>query len=299
MKILSFGSINVDFVYRVHEIVRPGETIPASELHTYPGGKGANQSVAMARAGANVWHAGQVGEATAWMRDLLEHEGVDVRHVQIHPTLPGGQGIIQVADSGENSIFVLGGTNLAIPENRIPEVLQDAQPGDWLSLQNEINLTKKLISAGKQAGLRICLNPSPMNDSILQFPLELVDLFVLNEHEAATLSGIDENGANPDTLLAALSSRFPHAMLCITLGGDGAVFLKPGEPSIHQPAFPVQAVDTTGAGDTFTGYLLASLAQGLSSAQALKRAACAAAISVSRPGAIPSIPVAQEVEEKM
>lgn len=298
MKILNFGSINVDIVLSVAHIVRPGETISASGLNGFPGGKGANQSVALSRAGATVLHAGQVGKDTLWMRDTLAQAGVDTRHVLVSEDVPGGQAFIQVEAGAQNSIIVYGGANQAIPESLITEALTDMKRGDWLLLQNEINLTPQLLHAGHAAGLSICLNPSPITDDIIQdWPLELVSLFVVNEIEGARLANLPGDAA-PDDILAKLVAAYPRASVCLTLGSQGArYFDRATGQTIFQNAFPATAVDTTAAGDTFTGFLLAELLRDKSPQQALQTAAHAAAISVSRHGAIASIPTLDQLHD--
>jgi len=294
MTIYNFGSINVDYVYAVESIVRPGETISAIGLQTFPGGKGANQTVAMCRAGAKVIHAGQVGKDTEWMKGLLANEGADVSNVMVSDDVPGGCAIIQVEKSGQNSIIVLGGTNQCIPETLVEEVLSNASQGEWVTLQNEINLTPLAMKAAKAHGLKVCFNPSPLTDAIATYPLDCVDLLVVNEDEAAALAGLP-NGASPEDAAASIFATYCTTMICITLGSKGAMLFQDGGNPIRQDAFKVKAVDTTGAGDTFTGYLIAGIAQGLGLNKVLRRAALAASISVGRNGAIPSIPCADEV----
>ena len=293
--IYNFGSINVDYVYAVESIVRPGETISAIGLQTFPGGKGANQTVAMCRAGAKVVHVGQVGKDTEWMKELLAKEGADVSNVLVSNDTPGGCAIIQVEKSGQNSIIVLGGTNQCIPETLVEDVLSKASQGDWLTLQNEINLTPLAMKAAKTHGLKVCFNPSPLTNAIAAYPLDCVDLLIVNEDEAAVLAGLPI-GALPENAAASLFARYCTPMICITLGSKGAMLFKNGGNPIRQDAFKVKAVDTTGAGDTFTGYLLAGIADGLELDKAIRRAALAASISVGRNGAIPSIPYAEELE---
>ena len=293
--IYNFGSINVDYVYAVESIVRPGETISAIGLQTFPGGKGANQTVAMCRAGAKVVHVGQVGKDTEWMKELLAKEGADVSNVLVSNDTPGGCAIIQVEKSGQNSIIVLGGTNQCIPETLVEDVLSKASPSDWLTLQNEINLTPLAMKAAKAHGLKVCFNPSPLTNAIAAYPLDCVDLLIVNEDEAAVLAGLSI-GALPENAAASIFARYCTPMICITLGSKGAMLFKNGGNPIRQDAFKVKSVDTTGAGDTFTGYLLAGIADGLELDKAIRRAALAASISVGRNGAIPSIPYAEELE---
>ncbi len=295
MTIYNFGSINVDYVYAVESIVRPGETISAIGLQTFPGGKGANQTVAMCRAGAKVVHVGQVGKDTEWMKELLAKEGADVSNVLVSDDTPGGCAIIQVEKSGQNSIIVLGGTNQCIPETIVEKVLSIASQGDWLTLQNEINLTPLAMQAAKALGLKVGFNPSPLTDAIANYPLDCVDLLIVNEGEAAVLAGL-ANEASPEDAAASIYAMHCTPMICITLGSRGAMLFQNGGNPIKQEAFKVKAVDTTGAGDTFTGYLLAGIAQGLELNETVRRAALAASISVGRNGAIPSIPYAKELK---
>ncbi|MBR6057579.1 MAG: ribokinase [Victivallales bacterium] len=289
MKIINFGSINVDYVYQLEHIVKPGETLASSSMQVNPGGKGANQSVALKRAGAEIWHAGLLGEDTAWMRDRLAKEGVDVRHVLISKDIHGGHAIIQVAASGQNSIVLFGGANQAISKSQVADVLKDAEPGDWLVLQNEINVTADVMAAGKAAGMKVCFNPAPFDEGVFGYPLEAVDLFILNEHEAAGLARKPVE-TPAEELLEVLSAAYPKAMVCVTLGEAGSVLWSAATGIVWQKAYPVKAVDTTAAGDTFTGYFLAELTRGASVQQAMDMAAKASSITVTKPGAMDSIP---------
>ena len=295
MKIINFGSLNVDYVYRLDHIVKPGETLASSEMQVNPGGKGSNQSVALKRAGADVWHAGLLGEDTAWMRERLDREGVDVRHVLISKDIHGGHAIIQVDVNGQNSIVLFGGANQAISAAQVEHVLMNAEAGDWLVLQNEINVTPDVMAAGKAAGMKVCFNPAPFDEGVFNYPLENVDLFILNEHEAAGLARKPVETA-PEELIAALSAAYPKAMICITLGEAGSVLWTAATGILKQKAYPVKAVDTTAAGDTFTGYFLAELTRGASLAAALDMASRASAIAVTRPGALDSIPYLKELK---
>ena len=294
MKVLNFGSINVDYVFRVSHIVRPAETIPTQGMAIHPGGKGANQSVALARAGATVLHAGQVGKDTSWMVERLRQEGVGTRNVLVSDSVNGGQAIIQVDDDGQNSIIIHGGANQAIPESHIQTALAEMDKGDWLVLQNEINLTGELIDAAHLAGLNVCFNPAPMTDAVHSFNLKDVNLFIVNEIEGAELARLPADSA-PETVLAALAERFPTSTVCMTLGADGSCCWSAATGVIRQPAYPVKAVDTTAAGDTFTGFFLAELIGGKTLQQALDTASLAAAVTVSRHGAIDSIPYKKEL----
>jgi ribokinase len=294
MKIINFGSLNVDYLYQVPSIVRPGETLAASSLLINPGGKGANQSVALARAGAQVWHAGMVGKESEWLKEFLAEQQVDVRHILVSPNSRGGHAIIQVDEGGENSIVVYGGANQLIPSSQLPVVLADAQPGDWLTLQNEINPSPELMKAGKAAGMNVCFNPAPMDDAVRDYPLDCVDLFVLNEIEAAGLAS-RSSSVDMDDVLRELGELFADSMICITLGEDGALFWSAATGLLRQPAYATRVVDTTAAGDTFVGYFLHEISRGVTPAAAMDFACKAAAITVGRLGASQSIPSREEV----
>lgn len=290
MKVLNVGSLNVDHVYRVPHIVRPGETLAGTEYCRFAGGKGANQSVALARAGAEVFHVGQVGPESVWLRERLADEGVNVDQVRVADG-PGGHAIIQVDPGGQNSIVLFGGANQRIGDEHLTTALTAAQPGDILLVQNETNGTAGAIAAAHRAGLRVCFNPAPMSEDVLAFPLDCVDLFVLNEHEAEGLSG----ESDPERALDALAEGHPQAAVCLTLGARGARY-RDAEVDMHCAARTVKAVDTTAAGDTFIGFLLAGLVRGVSPADALQTACAAAALSVTRAGAMDSIPRRAELD---
>lgn len=215
--VLNVGSINEDRVYRVHSIARPGETVCGLEYRVFAGGKGANQSVALARAGARVRHVGKVGNGGAWLRDKLAGCGVGVRHVTVADA-PTGHAVIQVDASGENSIVLFPGTNHQITADERRQALDGAAPGDWLLLQNEVNDIPDLMAMGRERGLRIVLNPAPMTTPVRAYPLELADLLILNETEGEALTGEGE----PSRLLDALRRRLPAATIVLTLGAAGA-----------------------------------------------------------------------------
>ncbi|MBT7162611.1 MAG: ribokinase [Victivallales bacterium] len=290
MKVLNFGSLNVDHVYAVAHIVRPGETLGSDSYTRFPGGKGANQSVALARAGAEVWHAGMVGPESEWLRGRLAEDGVNVDLVRVDDG-PGGHAIIQVEESGQNSIVLFGGANQRISAAHRSVALAACDPGDVLLLQNEINGTSGLIRQAHGAGLRVCLNPAPMDESVHSYPLELLDLLIVNEHEGEALAG----ETVPERILDGLAAKYPQTRLCLTLGGDGIMFREVGGPTVSQQASAHRPVDTTAAGDTFIGFFLAAEMAGKTVAEALAIASEAAGISVTRPGAMDSIPWAREV----
>lgn len=291
MKILSFGSLNLDKVYSVDHFVRAGETISSSKLEEFCGGKGLNQSVAIARAGGNVYHAGSVGAADGGMLlDMLRDSGVDISLVRNLPC-PSGHAIIQVNGDGQNCILLYGGANQQVSMEQIDETLAKFDAGDILVLQNEISNLSYLIEAAGKKGMTIVLNPSPMTENILSMPLQYVSYFLLNEVEAKDLCGREAADEEyPDMLLA----RFPGSKIVLTLGSRGCIY-RDAEQMISCPAHKVQAVDTTAAGDTFTGFFVAAIAAGAEVSVALEQATKAAAISVGRKGAAPSIPTREEM----
>ncbi len=291
MRFLNFGSLNLDFVYDVEHIVRPGETLSSFALNTFPGGKGLNQSVALSRAGGQVFHSGCIGEDGRVLLEDLEAAGADTSLVRVLPDCRTGHAIIQVDTSGQNSILLFGGANRAISPEQITETLSRFGKGDLLLLQNEVNGLEQMLREAGKRGMRIAFNPSPIDAEISQLPLENVEFLLLNEIEGSALGG----GTVPEEILKGLKGRFPGAKIVLTLGKDGACYFD-GAQTYFQPIFPVKAVDTTAAGDTFTGYFLEAVGRGLSGAQCLRRAAAASAIAVSRKGASPSIPAAAEVD---
>lgn len=290
MKICSFGSLNLDHIYQVEEIVLPAETIGSFGTQDVCGGKGLNQSIAMARAGAKVWHAGNVGQDAEGgvLLDALGREGVDTSLVRRLP-MKSGHAIIQINQHGENAIIVFGGSNQAVTQEQIEQVMAQFDAGDLLVLQNEVSCMPEIVRCAHARGMKIALNPSPITPALAQIPIELCDILFVNEIEAGRLCG------TPKATLEQLAERFPNAMLVYTMGSRGAAVYAQGK-TYHQEAVRVKAVDTTGAGDTFTGYFLAAICEGMEIAGALKLATKAAAISVTRPGASVSVPTRAEVE---
>lgn len=281
MTIFNLGSINIDRAYLLDHIVAPGETISASALRESPGGKGFNQSIALARAGATVKHIGAVGPDGARLVSMLREAGADTAAIAT-VTEPTGHAIIQVDREGRNSIVVFAAANGTITPEAVRAALADAQPGDILICQNETSAIAEAMREAKARKMRIVLNPSPFDAKIAAMPLELVDLFLVNETE--------------DEALRAMGGAAAQAARVVTRGADGCESLAPGREPVRCDSFRVKAVDTTAAGDTFTGYYLTALASGADEATALRRASAAAAISVTRHGAADSIPSAPEVD---
>lgn len=292
MRVANVGSLNIDKTYRVAEFVRPGETITALSFVEGAGGKGLNQSLALAQSGADVWHVGAVGHDGAWLIDELEEAGVKTRYIETVDNV-SGHALIQVDDSGQNAIVVCGGANACVDERHVARALSEFGPGDVLLLQNETNANAAALHLAKEAGLTVAYNPSPLDDAALQLDLDAIDLFILNELEAAALAGIDGWGERG---ISVLAERFPDAEFLITLGSEGCLHMK-GDAIVRQPAFRVDAVDTTGAGDTFCGYFLGLRSQGSDVPEALRVASAAAALSVTRRGAARAIPTIDEVRD--
>ena len=293
MKALCFGSMNIDYVYSLDHIVTPGETIASSKREVFAGGKGLNQSVAMAKAGLPVWHAGVSGNGGRLLLDTLEENGVNTSLIWEEDTMPGHT-IFQVDAGGQNSIILFGGTNQRVTEEYIETVMQSFGPGDLVLLQNEVNLVDKIIDAAHAKGMRVVLNPSPFNEAIGKCDLNRISLFLVNEVEGAQISGIPST--QPEQILQWFAQHHPQAEVVLTLGAEGAWYAGRGERHFC-PARKVKAVDTTAAGDTFTGFFLEGWMNGRPIEECMARATKAAAIAVSRKGAAPSIPLASELEE--
>ena len=290
MNVVNFGSLNIDYTFQVDEIVRPGQTIDSRHVTCFPGGKGLNQSIAFARTGGEICHAGMIGRDGLFLKELLEKDGVDCACVQVLDDAGTGKAFIQVDQNGQNSIVFSGGANRAITSAQITAVLDRFSAGDWLLLQNEISNVDLLIDQADRRGMRVIFNPSPMSDAVLGYPLDRVWLFLLNEDEGKRLTGQDA----PRDILAAMARQYPRAQVILTLGGQGALW-SDGKATLFQEAVPVAAVDTTGAGDTFTGYVLACLSRGEDIGSSMRKAAMAAAIAVTRKGAASSIPWMEEI----
>ena len=290
MKIYNFGSLNVDRVYGVEDFVRAGETILAKSLSFFPGGKGLNQTIALARAGANVYHVGCIGRDGGILKDTLVENQVPLTYVK-ELDADGGHTALQVSESGQNAIIVYSGTNHMLTENFVDEVMQTVEPGDYVLMQNEINLVPYIIRKAKEAGAQVALNPSPITKELMSYPLEMVDLFIVNEIEGEAVTGEKE----PQKILTAFREKYPHAKIVLTLGSEGSCY-QDETTFAMQEIYKNTVVDTTGAGDTYCGYLLTCLMEGVPVKEALHMATAASSIAVSRQGAAPSIPKREEVE---
>ena len=288
-KIINFGSINIDHVYRVPHLVKPGETLSSLDLVTGLGGKGANQSVAIARAGVSVAHVGRVFKGDRWAVALLASTGVDTDNIALIEGA-SGHAIIQVDDQGENAIVLHGGANQSFSIADIESALNHNQQARYLLMQNETNLLAETFELAQAKGIKIVLNPAPMTDNIKDLPLAKLDTLIVNQGEAEALCG----AADIDQMTQQMAALAPQTRVVVTLGGDGAMLLANGEVT-HMNSPSVDVVDTTGAGDTFVGYFLAGVAEGMNDHDALQRACLAGSIAVTRQGAITAIPDRSEV----
>ena len=290
MKLLDFGSLNIDHCYHLPHMVRQGETLACSRYQRNNGGKGFNQALALAKAGQSVYMAGAIGQDGLFLRDTLAENGVDVSLLQVIDA-PTGHAIIQVDEQGNNSIVLYGGANLQNTFERIDAALSGFGMGDYVLLQNEINMSETVIARAKEKGMRVILNPSPVTDSLLAWPLEQVDWLILNEIEGHDLTGETE----PQKILDMLLKEYPLCRVVLTLGDKGA-YCADTTQRLFQPAMKTTVVDSTAAGDTFTGYFFCAILEGKPVEEALRLAAAAAAIAVGREGAGVSIPLRAEVE---
>lgn len=297
MKILSFGSLNIDYVYSVPHFVKKGETLSAKELNVYTGGKGLNQSIALARAGVETYQAGAIGTDGMFLLEQLKEAGVKTDLVKILDDVRTGNAIIQNDDEGDNCIVLFGGANQAITKEQVDEVFKDFTNEDYLLIQNEINELLYIVEKAKEEGMKIILNPSPMNEKIMKLPLDQIDYFILNEIEAMQILEMDKPEEIDGKYIASLlHERFKDATIVLTLGSEGSVCISDDE-YVEQSIYKVKAIDTTAAGDTYTGYFIAGILKGKTIKESMDIASKASAIAVTRQGAAPSIPVLEEVEE--
>ena len=297
MKILSFGSLNIDYVYSVPHFVKKGETLSAKELNVYTGGKGLNQSIALARAGVETYQAGAIGTDGMFLLEQLKEAGVKTDLVKILDDVRTGNAIIQNDDEGDNCIVLFGGANQAITKEQVDEAFKDFTNEDYLLIQNEINELSYIVEKAKEEGMKIILNPSPMNEKIMKLPLDQIDYFILNEIEAMQILEMDKPEEIDGKYIASLlHEKFKDATIVLTLGSEGSVCISDDE-YVEQSIYKVKAIDTTAAGDTYTGYFISGILNGKTIKESMDIASKASAIAVTRQGAAPSIPVLEEVEK--
>lgn len=289
MAIINVGSINIDHVYLVEHFVNPGETLASRDYQKLLGGKGANQSFALAKTGIETRHVGLINDSDFAAKQALIRAGIDCKYVK-GTEVPSGHAIIQVADSGENSIILFAGANHKIKPNLIRQAVDEASPGDWMLLQNETSGISDAIAIAKEKGLKVAFNPAPMTAAVKTLPLSDIDLLIVNEGEAEALTG----EVTLDGMQQWFKREIPDSEVIVTLGSKGAKLLT-ATGSVFAPAFAVKAVDTTAAGDTFIGFFLASYVTGMEPEKCIRKACAASAITVTRMGAAQSIPSNDEV----
>ena len=297
MKVLNFGSLNLDYVYRVEHFAQPGETLSSTSQTVNPGGKGLNQSIALARAGAEVYHAGCLGVGGESLGKLLRENGVDTSYLFPTDELQGNA-VIQVEPSGQNCILLFGGSNQCITSGQVDKTLAAFSAGDYLVLQNEVNDLPMIVEKAWERGMKIVLNPSPYNEKLSAVDFGKLSWLLVNEVEAAQLSGSED----PEEAWRVLHEAYPHLSVLITLGSAGSVAyrVENGEvETARQEAFRVRAVDTTAAGDTFTGFFIGALLEDKPLQECMRRASMASALGVTRPGAAGSIPTRDEMEDAL
>lgn len=291
MNILNLGSLNYDKVYRVDHFVKGKETILARGYEVFLGGKGLNQSVALARAGAQVYHAGAVGSDGDALLEQLKQAGVDIGCLARLDTV-SGHAVIQLC-MGQNCIIVYGGANQEITEAYIDRVLERFGPGDLLLTQNETACVAHAMRRAKARGMHVAFNASPITEELFTYPLELVDYFLVNEIEGMALAHTETSDF--DKILSLLAEQYQAAII-LTVGAAGAYYRR-GSEQYYAGIYDVPVVDTTAAGDTFCGFFLAALARGAAPQEALKIASGASSLAVGKAGAANSIPTWLQVQK--
>ncbi|MBR4470972.1 MAG: ribokinase [Erysipelotrichaceae bacterium] len=286
MKVLNFGSLNYDHVYEMDHFTEPKETQSSLSYIRNFGGKGLNQSIALAKAGMDVYHAGKVGSDGQDFIDYLEKYNVKTDYLKKDNNEATGHAIIEIC-KGQNRIILHGGANQSIDEKQVDDVLSHFEQGDVLLVQNEISCMAYLIEKAHEKGMVIAFNTAPMNEKVFTYPLDLVDIFIVNEIEGAGLAGLQSN--DNDEIIEGLKEKYPDKKIVLTLGENGSCYIE-GERVVHQDIYKVEAIDTTAAGDTFTGFFLASYLKDKDVVKALDLAARASSITVQGKGAAQSIP---------
>lgn len=290
MKVLNLGSLNIDKVYSVPHFVKEGETLSSLDYNEYAGGKGLNQSIALAKAGVQVYHAGRIGEDGKFLKGTLNANGVNTEFVHVEKTITG-HAIIQVDQEGSNCILLFGGANQEITKEQIDNTLAKFDKGDYIVLQNEISNMKYIVDKAYENNMIIILNPSPLNEVIHRIDLSKVGYLILNEIEGESITQSRE----PRDILNSLHMKYPDMKIVLTLGKKGVCY-KDKEQELKAEAYVVEAVDTTAAGDTFLGYFISGVTSGMDVESSLKYGSKASSIAVTRVGAAGSIPTKEEVK---
>ena len=268
MKILNIGSLNIDYVYKVDKFLLPGETKSSLSLDTHCGGKGLNQSIAAAKAGNEVYHAAFMGKGGEILKEALSENGVNVDLIKKHDNM-SGHAIIQVDENGQNCILLYGGTNQCLTKEFIDDIIDRAY----------------------EKGLMIALNAAPMNDKVLTYPLEKLTWLIVNEVEGKQIAQCN----NDDEIIEILNKKYPKCKVLLTLGSKGACCYD-GDKIYSVGCHKVNVVDTTAAGDTFTGYFIYGVLNNYSIEDSLVLATTASAVCVGRNGAADSVPLKSEID---
>lgn len=291
MKILNLGSLNVDYVYKVDKFLLPGETKSSLSLNTYCGGKGLNQSIAAAKAGNEVYHAAILGKGGEMLKKAMADSGVNV-DMLAESSETCGHAIIQVDENGQNCILLYGGTNRTLTKEFIDNALDRFGNTGLVLLQNETNLVGYIIDRASEKGLQVALNAAPMNNDVLEYPIEKLSWLIVNEVEGKQIAGCEKD----EEIIDVLRGKYPGCNILLTLGSKGACCLSEGRLytiGCHK----VDVVDTTAAGDTFTGYFLYGILNGYTIEESLRMATTASAVCVGRNGASDSVPLKSEIDE--
>ena len=289
MTIFNFGSINIDHVYQVAHFVRPGETLTSNHYQKILGGKGANQSIALAKANCDVVHVGAISTQDRDLLTQMSDDGVNVSQVALIEQ-PTGHAIIQVNQQAENAIVLFTGANHCLTPIQIEQVISQAKDDDWVLLQNETNHIDTIINAAKTRGLTVVYNPAPMDKALVERQIANIDILIVNEVEAMDLFAV----ASVELAQQRLQQEYPDLTVIMTLGAQGVRYLNAGVV-IEVSAYQVDAVDTTAAGDTFIGFCLAGLMAKFEIKTVLKQACAASALCVTRHGASTAIPTFEQV----
>lgn len=294
MKVLVFGSLNYDYVYQMDHIVIPGETQSSYSMEVCLGGKGFNQAVALSKAGLDVYLAGSIGEDGEAFIEACQQYGICYDDIK-HEAGKTGHAIIQVDKHSQNCIVLYGGANQLQTPKHIQEVLSHFEKGDILVLQNEINHLDTIVNIANEKQLTIVLNPSPYNEKLKAIDFNKISMFILNEVEGEAMT----NSIDPQTILDRIHEMYPQAEVVLTLGEQGAYHQTKDGIKTYQPAFKVNAVDTTAAGDTFTGYFISGMSEHLPIQDCLKQSAYASSKAVQILGAANSIPLKAELIKEL
>lgn len=291
MKVLNFGSLNLDYFYKVNSLVKPGQTISANEFSIDFGGKGLNQSIALARATVSVYHAGLIGENGKELKEYCLENNINVEFIK-ESNKSTGHAIIQVDEKGENSIILYKGANFEITKYYVDYVLDKFDKDDIILLQNEISLVGYIIEEAKKREMKIAFNPAPMNSSVKGYRLDYVDYLIVNETEAFELTDLQ----NPEEAIKKLKEEYNNEIIIITLGKEGLIYIEDNTVKKIE-GIKINSIDTTAAGDTFIGYFLAMINKNNNVFEALTFANKAAALKVTKEGSSKSIPKMKEVNE--